>query len=192
MRSVTRSNKNGHGSDDCGSVAFSARSRAFLDGAPIHGRSSRGGGAALTLRGNGSGCVRHAGGMRRGSSGDVEGRPNAGNGSSSYAGRRIDVHHLLGPLLSHVKSHNCVASRLRVTAKTDKRFSDQRVWHDLYADWPCLMSPAGRLRPLTNASTSGPNCSSLRAPIPGIATSAASSVGSVSAIAIKVLSVNTT
>ena len=42
------------------------------------------------------------------------------------------------------------------------------------------------------ARTSGPNCSSLRAPMPGIATSAASSAGSCSAIAIRVLSVKTT
>ena len=72
--------------------------------------------------------------------------------------------------------------RLSVTGDLHNRFSDQRVWRDLYEDW----------RPLTIASTSGPNCSSLRAPMPGIATSAASSVGSVSAIAISVLSVNTT
>ena len=72
--------------------------------------------------------------------------------------------------------------RLSVAGESDKRFSDLRVWRDLYEDWLSL----------TIASTSGPNCSSLRAPMPGIATSAASSVGSVSAIAIKVLSVNTT
>ena len=72
--------------------------------------------------------------------------------------------------------------RLSVAGESDKRFSDLRVWRDLYEDWLLL----------TIASTSGPNCSSLRAPMPGIATSAASSVGSVSAIAIKVLSVNTT
>src|SRR5690349_15469063 len=72
--------------------------------------------------------------------------------------------------------------RLSLAGATHKRFSDQQVWHHLYDFW----------RPLTIASTSGPNCSSLRAPMPGIATSAASSVGSVSAIAIRVLSVNTT
>ena len=72
--------------------------------------------------------------------------------------------------------------RLSVAAVLHNQFSDLRVWHDFYEDW----------RPLTNASTSGPNCSSLRAPMPGIETSAASSVGSVSAIAISVLSVNTT
>jgi len=42
------------------------------------------------------------------------------------------------------------------------------------------------------ARTSGPNCSSLGAPMPGIATSAASSARSCSAIAIRVLSVKTT
>src|SRR5215813_8122408 len=75
-----------------------------------------------------------------------------------------------------------VILRLSVSGRTDKRISDQRFWHDLYDDW----------RPLTIARTSGPYCSSLRAPMPGIATSAASSVGNVSAIAISVLSVNTT
>src|ERR1700760_617904 len=68
--------------------------------------------------------------------------------------------------------------RLSVAGATHNQFSDQRVWHHLYDFW----------RPLTIASTSGPNCSSLRAPIPGMATKAASSVGSVSAIAIRVLS----
>ena len=48
----------------------------------------------------------------------------------------------------------------------DNRFSDLRVCRTL------------RLRRPTSASTSGPNCSSLRAPMPGIATSAASSAGS--------------
>ena len=43
-----------------------------------------------------------------------------------------------------------------------------------------------------NSRTSGPYCSSLRAPIPGIAISAASSAGSISAIAINVLSLKTT
>src|SRR5918996_190815 len=75
-----------------------------------------------------------------------------------------------------------VILRLRLSGRTHKPFSDQRFWHDLYDDW----------RLLTIASTSAPYCSSLRAPIPGIATNAASSVGSVSAIAINVLSVNTT
>jgi hypothetical protein len=75
-----------------------------------------------------------------------------------------------------------VILRLSVSGRTHNRFSDQRFWHDFYDDW----------RLLTNASTSGPYCSSLRAPMPGIATNAASSVGSVSAIAINVLSVNTT
>src|SRR6476661_1611734 len=72
--------------------------------------------------------------------------------------------------------------RLSVAAVLHNQFSDLQVWHDFYGDW----------RPLTKASTAGPNCSSLRAPMPGIATSAASSVGSVSAIAMSVLSVNTT
>ena len=86
------------------------------------------------------------------------------------------------PSFRKKKSHSCVILRLSVSGRSDKRFFDQRFWHDLYDDW----------RPLTIASTSGPYCSSLRAPMPGIATSAASSVGSVSAIAINVLSVNTT
>src|SRR6202022_3040201 len=47
-------------------------------------------------------------------------------------------------------------------------------------------------RPRTMARTSGPNCSSLGAPMPGIATSAALSARSCSAIAIRVLSVKTT
>lgn len=72
--------------------------------------------------------------------------------------------------------------RLSLAANLHKQFSDLRFWLDLYECW----------RPLTNANTSGPNCSSLRAPIPGMATSAVSSVGSVSAIAIRVLSVKTT
>jgi hypothetical protein len=86
------------------------------------------------------------------------------------------------PSFRKKKSHACVILRLSVSACDDNRFSDQQVWHDFYDDW----------RPLTSASTSGPYCSSLRAPMPGMETSAASSVGSVSAIAINVLSVNTT
>jgi hypothetical protein len=86
------------------------------------------------------------------------------------------------PSFRKKESHSCVILRLSVSGRTHNRFSDQRFWHDIYDDW----------RPLTIASTSGPYCSSLRAPMPGIATSAASSIGSVSAIAINVLSVNTT
>jgi hypothetical protein len=114
--------------------------------------------------------------MCRGSSlGGVEGPRHAGN---DYAGERFIAQHGSGTLLST----RGVILRLSLTGETDKRFSDLRIWHDFYDRW----------RPLTNASTSGPNCSSLRAPMPGIATSAASSVGNVSAIAINVLSVNTT
>ena len=72
--------------------------------------------------------------------------------------------------------------RLSLAGESHKRFSDLRFWLDFYEDW----------RPFTRASTSGPNCSSLRAPMPGIETSADSSAGSVSAMAISVLSVNTT
>ena len=83
-------------------MAFSALSRLYLDGAPIHGLASRGGGAALTLRRNGScgtcGGVGPKRGMRRGGgSGDVEGPRHAGN---AYAGERVDVRHDLGTLLS--------------------------------------------------------------------------------------------
>jgi hypothetical protein len=95
----------------------------FLGEAPIHGRSSRGGGAALALRGNGSGGtrggVRHKCGMRRGGgSGDMEGPRNAGN---AYAGIRVDAHHDLGTLLSHDESHKlvCAILRLRVTGPND-------------------------------------------------------------------------
>src|ERR1700738_5439443 len=42
-------------------------------------------------------------------------------------------------------------------------------------------------RPRTTARTSGPNCSSLRAPMPGIATSAASSAGRWSGLGDRVL-----
>jgi hypothetical protein len=92
--------KIGHGSFDCGSVAFSAVSRLYLGSAPIHGLASRGGGAALTLRRNGScgtcGGVRPNRGMRRGS-GDVEGGRHAGN---AYACKRVNFRHDLGTLLS--------------------------------------------------------------------------------------------
>lgn len=58
----------------------------------------------------------------------------------------------------------------------------------------CAFAGTGpvQVRPRTSCSTSDPYCSSLRAPMPGIAISAASSVGSSSAIAIRVLSVKTT
>lgn len=88
---------------------------------------------------------------------------------------------MMGTLLSH-KAVVCVFLRLDVSSRIAQHIFDQRFWRDLYAFW----------RPLTSASTSGPYCSSLRAPIPGIAIKAASSDGSDSAIAIRVLSVNTT
>ena len=72
--------------------------------------------------------------------------------------------------------------RLSLAAESHKRFCDLRFWLDFYEDW----------RPFTRASTSAPNCSSLRAPMPGIETRADSSAGNVSAMAISVLSVNTT
>ena len=101
----------GHGSGDCGSVAF-GEIVGYLGGAPIHGRSSRGGGAALALRGNGScgsrGGVRHESGMLRGGGGGDTGGPrNAGN---AYAAKSIDAQHDLGTLLSHDKSHGGVRS----------------------------------------------------------------------------------
>jgi hypothetical protein len=84
-------------------------------------------------------------------------------------------------LLSHM-ALVCVYLRLDRISQTRQVIFDQRFWRDLYFFW----------RPLTIAMTSAPYCSSLRAPIPGIDTSAASSVGRLSAIAIRVLSVNTT
>jgi hypothetical protein len=75
---------------DCGSVAFRLRSRLYLGGASIHGLSSRGSVATLTLRRNdGRGTrtwVRPESGVRRGggsSLGDVKGARHAGN---AYAG----------------------------------------------------------------------------------------------------------
>ena len=75
-----------------------------------------------------------------------------------------------------------VILRLKPNSQIAQPIFYLRFWHDLYEFW----------RPFTNSSTSGPYCSSFRAPIPGIATSAAASVGRDSAIAIRVLSVNTT
>ena len=90
----------------------------------FHGRSfkgvllfaSRGRGAALTLRRNGScgtcGGVRPNRGMRRGSgSGDVEGRRHAGN---AYACKRVEFRHDLGTLLST----RGVILRLSISAQT--------------------------------------------------------------------------
>ena len=175
--------KIGHGSFDCGPRGLSV-CRGSHPGCP---RStdlgqSRCGCGACALRRNGScgtrGGVRPKRGMRRGGgSGDMEGPRHADN---AYAGERIDVRHDLSTLLSQKESHSCVILRLSVSGRTHNRFSDQRFWHDLYDDW----------RPLTIASTSGPYCSSF-ARDAGDSTSAASSVG-VSAIAINVLSVNTT
>src|SRR5262245_36272828 len=72
---------------------------ALLGSAPIHGLSSRGGGAALALRRNGGvrsrGWVRPKRGMRRGSSlGGVEGPRHAGN---AYTGERVIARHVLAP-----------------------------------------------------------------------------------------------
>ncbi|MCV7280041.1 hypothetical protein H7J88_10315 [Mycolicibacterium flavescens] len=88
-------------------MAFSAISWAYLDETPIDGRDSRGGGAALALRVDGSGGVRgicRGGNMRgdgrrmRCASGDTEGPRHAGNG---YAGERAVAIHDVGTLLSH-------------------------------------------------------------------------------------------
>ena len=143
------------------------------------GRGNRlGGSAALARCRRGGGCGND--GMLP--DGGTEGPRHAGN---AYActkplERKIACHDR-GNLLSHM-AYVCVLSRLEASSPTRQHIFDQRFWLDLYEDW----------RVLTSASTSGPNCSSLRAPIPGMATSAASSVGNDSAMAIKVLSVNTT
>jgi len=108
----------------------------------------------------------------------TEGACHAGN---AYAVKRKIADHDRGTLLSHM-AVVCVLSRLEASSRNRQHIFDQHIWRNFYEDW----------RLLTIASTSGPNCSSLRAPIPGIATSAASSVGIDSAIAISVLSVNTT
>ena len=98
-RSSVSENNYGHGSGDCGSVAFSACRGLYLGGAPIHGLSSRGGGTALTLRRNGGrGCsgVRQKCRMR-GGSGALEGPRHA---SDAYAGECVFVQHDQGTLLS--------------------------------------------------------------------------------------------
>jgi hypothetical protein len=156
---------------------------ALLSGAPIHGRASRGGGAVLALHRDGSGG--RAGGCRKrgirqpdsSRGGDMEGPRHAGN---AYTGERVNARHDLGTLLSQVTDRAIL--RLEPSSPDPQPIFCLRFWRHLYESW----------RSRTMASTSGPYCSSLRAPIPGIPTSAASSVGSVSAMAIKVLSVNTT
>src|SRR5690349_18322531 len=80
-----------------------------------------------------------------------------------------------------VSSPELLILRLKPNSRIAQPIFYLRFWRDLYDFW----------RPFTSATTSAPYCSSLRAPIPGIATSAASSVGRDSAMAISVLSVNT-
>ncbi|WP_156613574.1 hypothetical protein [Mycobacterium sp. 852002-51961_SCH5331710] len=77
-------------------MAFFGGIVALPDRAPIDGRHNRGGGAALTLRRNGSGGT---GGMRGGrrmrrGGGDMEGPRHASNG---YAGEDVIATHDVDP-----------------------------------------------------------------------------------------------
>lgn len=147
-----------------------------VEGEAPHGRDSRsGGGTTLTRRGGDSGGCGN-GGMRP--NGGMEGPRHAGSAYAEDCGIAV---HCRDTLLSHM-ALVCVYLRLEATSQSRQLIFDQRLWRNLYEFW----------RPLTNARTSGPNCSSLRAPMPGIATSAASSAGSASAIAMRVLSVKIT
>ena len=138
----------------------------YLGGAPIHGRVGRGGGATLVRR-------RQAAAR---AAAWAAWREPAIAPASAYA-ERVDVDHR-GSLLSRgsCRRAQMCGSRVNGNSLTDKRFSDLRfMWHrrTVFA-----AATHGLLaRPRTSSSTSGPNCSSLRAPMPGIATSAASSVG---------------
>lgn len=111
-------------------------------------------------------------------------RKDAGMPTTATPLNVISISMIAGTLLpSHRLS---VILRLKPNSKIAQPIFYLRFWHDLYESWRALA------RAVTNPSTSDPYCSSLRAPIPGIATSAASSTGSDSAMAIRVLSVNTT
>src|SRR6201996_5955320 len=131
--------------------------------APIHGRVSRGGGAMLSR------------GCRRGNMGTVGGteRPRGALSSGHAYTERVVEHRGHPPF----ETPDCGFEGKRLPPPATTEFLT------------CTF--IGQL-PRTSSSTSGPYCSSLRAPMPGIAISARSSSGRSSAIAIRVLSVKTT